>query len=156
MISPTRTRVVWPTPPFPQTHTNTFTLPYHSPLQDVSWTVSERGMEAARGKKHEEAEGDVFWWLVAVGLNHSLGRGPTSSPPHEARAELKPACQSRAEQSRVFSLACWETAGGRHTLNLSGVWRGPLHSSYKQMELCLMNAYVQYMQSSLEVRETRE
>ena len=34
---------------------------------------------------------------MAVSLSHLPGRGPTGSPPHEAQAELKPACRSRVE-----------------------------------------------------------
>lgn len=32
---------------------------------------------------------------MAVSLSHLPGWGPTGSPPREAQAELKPACQSR-------------------------------------------------------------
>lgn len=77
-----------------------------------------------------EVEGDVLWWLKAVSLNHLPGWSPTLS----WGAWIK---TGQPEQS--IHCFCWETTGGRHILNLWGVCRGPLHSSYKQMELWLRN-----------------
>lgn len=36
---------------------------------------------------------------MAVRLSHLPGQGPTGSPPHEAQAELKPACHSGVDYS---------------------------------------------------------